>query len=107
VVWEGWHREVSPYPDQGVFRNECGKMLQMDQLPHFYPSQYRSASAIQNNDGFAARICHTAKRRDIFGHDLALETDQIEVASGFPAYFSAHSGIDRRQENQDDPESLN
>jgi hypothetical protein len=82
-------------------------MLQMDQLPHLYPSQCRSASAIQNNDGFAAGICRTAKRRDIFGLDLALEADQIEVSSGFPAYLSADSGVARRQEQQDDPDSPN
>jgi hypothetical protein len=48
-------------------------MLQMDQLPHLYPRECRSTSAIQNNDGFtAARICRTAKRCHIFGLDLAL-----------------------------------
>src|SRR4029077_11613427 len=92
---------------QSVFGNERSKMLQMDQLSHLYPSQCRSASAIQNNDGFAAGTWRTAKRRDIFGPDLALEADQIEVGSGFPTYLSADSGVDRRQEQQDDPDSPN
>jgi hypothetical protein len=82
-------------------------MFQMDQLPHFYPSQCHSAWAIQSNDGFAARICHSAKCREIFGPDLALESDQIEVVSGFPTYFSAESGVDRWQEKQHDPDSSN
>jgi hypothetical protein len=62
VVWEGWRREASPYPDQGSMAVDCDRLKWAETGPTWYASERTAVRATAAVPLGARNRAHRPKR---------------------------------------------